>query len=72
VQLSVFDILGRPVKTLVDAVFPASVGTPYFVLWDGTDNSGTGVASGVYFYRMDATGVSGASSRKVLKMMLVR
>jgi serine protease AprX len=72
VKLSVFDILGRPVKTLVDAVFPASGGTPYFVLWDGTDNSGAGVASGVYFYRMDATGVSGASSRMVMKMMILR
>jgi hypothetical protein len=72
VSLRVFDVLGRPVRTLADQVFPASVGTPYFVLWDGTDDSGTGVASGVYFYRMDATGVSGASSRKVMKMMMVR
>ncbi len=72
VSLRVFDVLGRPVKTLVDQIFPASGGTPYFVLWDGTDNSGRGVASGVYFYRMDATGVSGTSSRMVMKMMLVR
>jgi hypothetical protein len=72
VSLRVFDVLGRPVKTLVDQVFPASGSTPYFVLWDGTDHSGSGVASGVYFYRMDATGVSGASSRKVMKMMLLR
>jgi hypothetical protein len=72
VSLRVFDVLGRPVKTLVDQIFPASGSTPYFVLWDGTDHSGTGVASGVYFYRMDATGLSGASSRQFMKMMLVR
>ena len=72
VALRVFDILGRPVKTLVDGTFPASRGTPYFALWDGTDESGARVASGVYFYRMEAAGASGASSRMVMKMMLLR
>ncbi len=72
VHLSVFDILGRPVKTLVDGVFPPSRGTPYFVPWDGTDASGARVASGVYFYRMKATGVSGTSSSQIMKMILVR
>jgi hypothetical protein len=71
-NLSVFDVLGRQVKTLVDGIFPASQGPPYFVVWDGTDASGANVASGVYFYRMNATGVSGASSRQTLKMLLLR
>ena len=65
-------MLGRPVKTLVDGVFPTSGGPPYFALWDGTDEGGRKVASGVYFYRMNATGVSGTSSRQIMKMMLVR
>jgi hypothetical protein len=72
VTLSVFDMLGRPVKTLVDGVFPASGGPPYFAQWDGTDDGGRNVASGVYFYRMNATAVSGRSSRQIMKMMLVR
>lgn len=72
VTLRVFDLLGRPVKTLVDGVFPSSRGTPYFALWDGTDASGARVASGVYFCRMNATGASGASSRQFMKMMLLR
>ncbi|HEX7573466.1 MAG TPA: S8 family serine peptidase, partial [Bacteroidota bacterium] len=72
VNLSVFDILGKPVKTLVEGAFPPSRGTPYFVLWDGTDASGARVASGVYFYRMKATGVSGTSSSQIMKMMLIR
>lgn len=72
VMLRVFDLLGRAVKTLVDGDFPATGGTPYFALWDGTDESGRRVASGVYVYRMDAIGESGASSRQVRKMMMVR
>ena len=72
VTLRVHDLLGRPVKTLVDGVLPASVVTPYFAIWDGTDETGARAASGVYFYRMDATGVSGRSSRQTMKMMLVR
>jgi len=72
VTLRVYDVLGRPVKTLVDGVLPASVVTPYFAIWDGTDETGTRAASGVYFYRMDAKGESGASSTQIRKMVLVR
>ncbi len=72
VRVTVFDVLGRPVRTLVDGDLPASGGTPYFVLWDGTDRTGRNVASGVYFYRMEATGASGASTRMVRKMVLAR
>jgi len=72
VNLTVFDILGRPVKTLLDGDLPASAGSPYFVLWDGTDARGGNAPSGIYFYRMKVTGVSGASSRQVKNMVLVR
>jgi hypothetical protein len=46
VTLKVFDILGREVATLVNEV--KSPGT-YTVQWDAS-----GVASGVYFYRLKA------------------
>ncbi|MEW5923999.1 MAG: FlgD immunoglobulin-like domain containing protein [Candidatus Zixiibacteriota bacterium] len=51
VQLDIFNILGQKVKTLVDADRPAGV---YRIVWDGTDHSGSIVASGIYFYRMEA------------------
>ncbi len=72
VTLRVYDMLGRPVKTLIDGFLPPSVLTPYSAIWDGTDETGTRAASGIYYYRMDATGESGASSRQVRKMVLVR
>jgi hypothetical protein len=72
VTLSVFDVLGRHVKTLVNGRLPASGGAAYFALWDGTDEGGVNVASGVYFCRMSATGVSGAAFRQALRMVLLR
>ncbi len=51
VSLKVYDIRGRQVSTLVNEV--REPGT-YTVFWDGTDEAGRQVASGVYFYRMQA------------------
>jgi hypothetical protein len=51
VSISVFDVSGRLVRTLVDEHRPAGV---FSVQWNGTDDRGQRVASGVYFYRMRA------------------
>ena len=48
-QLDIFNLLGRKVKTLVDKV--QSPGT-YTVEWQGDTDSGSRVASGIYFYRL--------------------
>jgi hypothetical protein len=50
VSLRVYDARGRIVRTLVERV--DGPGT-YSVAWDGADNGGTPVASGVYFYRLE-------------------
>jgi hypothetical protein len=51
VTIKIYDILGREVTTLLDdAVQPMG---RYSVLWDGTSN-GLPVASGTYFYRIQA------------------
>ena len=51
--LRVFDARGRLVKTLVSADLPAG---PHAVTWNGDDAHGQPVASGVYFYRLEADG----------------
>jgi murein DD-endopeptidase MepM/ murein hydrolase activator NlpD len=51
VRLSVYDILGRKVRTLVDEFQPASFRE---VMWNGKNDQGMGVAGGVYFYRLTA------------------
>jgi predicted outer membrane repeat protein len=48
--LVVLDVSGRLVATLLDA--PATAGE-HAVVWDGRDASGRGVASGVYFLRLE-------------------
>jgi subtilisin family serine protease len=51
VKLEVFDVQGRLVKALVDQPLPAG---RYDIGWDGRDHQGHRVASGVYFYRIQA------------------
>lgn len=51
VSLKVYNLRGQLVATLVDSPRPPG---EYGVTWDGTDNNGCGLPSGVYFYRMNA------------------
>lgn len=51
VELSVYSVNGQRVRTLVNA--HQKKGT-YSVVWDGRNNVGLQVASGVYFYRIKA------------------
>jgi hypothetical protein len=51
VSLKVYDVRGRLVRSLVDATKDAGT---YTVFWDGTNENGQKVSSGVYFYRMTA------------------
>ncbi len=49
VAVQVFDVLGRSVKQLTNGQYPAG---EHKLTWDGTDESGNQVSSGVYFYRV--------------------
>jgi 5'-nucleotidase / UDP-sugar diphosphatase len=51
VNLTVYDLLGRQVKVLVNGYCNAGTNN---VIWDGLDKTGKDVASGVYFYRLQA------------------
>jgi spore coat protein A len=48
-KLRVFDVAGRLVRTLADREFAAG---QHVMLWDGKDDAGLQVSSGVYFYRL--------------------
>ncbi|MBN2412777.1 VCBS repeat-containing protein [candidate division KSB1 bacterium] len=68
VTIRVFDIRGREIKTLLSAQKDTGV---YSVKWEGTNNKGDLVSSGVYFYRMEFW--SGKNySVDIKKMILVR
>jgi len=51
IKVEVFNLLGQRVKTLLSGQEKAGYKT---IIWDGTNESGKGVASGVYFYKVDA------------------
>lgn len=62
VRLTVFDLLGRQVRTLVNS--PQEAGK-YTVRWNGRNSDGWPVASGVYLYRLE-TGDYQASRRMIV------
>jgi hypothetical protein len=49
IDLMVFNLLGQRVRTLVNEVRPAG---HYTVTFDGRDNGGVTLPSGIYFYRL--------------------
>jgi len=65
VLLSIFDIRGRVVRTLIHDTREAGY---YKAVWDGKNRVGQPVGSGIYFTRLFV----GAHYQKTLKMVLVR
>ena len=51
VKLSIFNLLGRTILELLDE--PQTAGD-HTINWDGRDADGIEVATGVYFYRLEA------------------
>ncbi len=69
VKLVVIDILGREVKQLVSGIHPAGT---HQVKWNGRGEGGNSVASGVYIYKITATGIGKNSNSYVhVKSMLL-
>jgi len=64
VRIEIFNILGQNVRTLIDERQKAGYRS---VVWDGADNSGARVSSGVYFYTIEA-----GSYRDSRKMLLIK
>ena len=64
VTLKIYNILGQKVRTLVDE--PKRAGS-HEVIWDGRDDQGKDVASGIYFYQLTA-----GDYKKTKKMVLIR
>lgn len=70
VRLEIYNILGQKVKTLVDAQQPAEY---YTLQWDGRNDHGRQVGSGMYIYRLiTETADGGKGFVKARKMLLIR
>jgi len=64
VDMTIVDVMGREIRSLLHEVRSAG---DFKVTWDGLDDAGNQVASGVYFTKISANGQS-----KMIKMLLVR
>ncbi len=64
VGLKVYSLRGELVRTLLDEVRPAGV---HAVDWDGRDDAGRALASGVYFYEVRAGGESVVGKTALVK-----
>jgi hypothetical protein len=62
VRIGIYDVSGRLVRTLVDRGMEAG---SHEVGWNGMNNSGVGVPSGLYFYRM-TTSEGFTATRKMI------
>ncbi|MCB0305592.1 MAG: endonuclease/exonuclease/phosphatase family protein [Calditrichaeota bacterium] len=71
VSLTVYDLLGRRMQTLVTGRQAAGIHT---VQWDGRDARGRAAASGIYSYELRISAPGAASRETVLrrKMVLIR
>ncbi len=65
VTLQIYNVVGQVVRTLI-AAEPQSIGR-YQVRWDGMDDRGTPVSSGIYFYQLSA-----GKFQDVRKLMLLK
>ena len=55
VKLTIYDLIGRRVRTLINGVQPAGVRV---LTWDGRNDAGVRLSAGVYVMRLETEGVS--------------
>ncbi|MFQ5453842.1 MAG: FlgD immunoglobulin-like domain containing protein, partial [Candidatus Zixiibacteriota bacterium] len=63
VKITVYDILGQVIRTIVDERLPAGY---HSITWDGKDKDGNVVSTGIYFYKLKANDFT--ESRKMILM----
>ncbi len=69
VEIFIYNILGQKVRTLVkERKYPGK----HQVTWDGKDEEGNDLASGIYFYRLTFSGTDLYPLVKPKKMVLIR
>ena len=60
-KITIFDILGHKIKELVNAV---QNNGHHQIIWDGKNNSGQVVSTGIYYYKLETENYR--SMKKVL------
>jgi len=63
VKIEIFNLRGQKVKTLINGLLPAK---NHQIVWNGKDDRGKSVSSGIYFYKMKTANYT--ASRKMILM----
>jgi tetratricopeptide (TPR) repeat protein len=63
IQIMIYNIKGQKVKTVTNESFDKGI---HSVVWNGVDDSGRNVSSGVYFYNLSVNGKSKAIKKCLL------
>ena len=63
-KIAIYNLKGQKVKTLIDKPMEKGV---HSIIWDGKDNSGNFVSSGLYFYKLKAGGFNSTKKMILLK-----
>lgn len=63
-RLEIYNTRGQLVRVLADAVLPSG---PQTLVWDGTDDKGNGVSSGVFLYKLES-----GNKTLIRRMMLIK
>ncbi|MEJ2193567.1 MAG: FlgD immunoglobulin-like domain containing protein [Ignavibacteriaceae bacterium] len=69
VTLTIYNLLGQAITTLVNEEMNAGT---YNVVWNGEDQNGIKVSSGIYLYKMRAKGTTGEEFQHTRKMVLLK
>ena len=64
VKLAIYNILGQQIHTLEKGEWVAGV---HRIIWDGVDDMGRGVSSGVYLYHFESDGLQQTRRMLLLK-----
>ena len=67
VILDVYNILGQQVTTLINETKQAG---NYSVQWNANNSNGMKLSSGIYLYKIKASGVDGSEFQQIRKMIL--
>ena len=68
VNLKIYDVMGRLVRTLVDNQYvSAGYETGYSVVWNGLDDHGQKASAGLYIYRLQSGAMSMTNKMILLK-----
>lgn len=63
IEISIYNIKGQKIKTLANEKMEAG---EHQVVWNGTDDNGNSVSSGIYFYKMRSDGRYTSTKKMIL------